>query len=395
MRNIKIFAIAAHGTGISGSDRIFIEFARRWQKSNRIIIYVNEEGKKMCLGQKLLAGSNLKYIVWKTPKWAKLGFTVIYFYRITRSVFEALKISIKNNKDTVLYSASEFWMDSLPAFILKVRFSKVNWTASWYQTAPNPIIGFAEGKREKTYNFKALLYFLAQYPIKPLISSFCNYVLVNNQLERKQFPKLNSLDKIKVVIGAVDLEKISKWKKTHRNNKKIYDAVFQGRFHPQKGVVELIDIWRIVVNRKSDAKMALIGDGPLMGEVEDRIEKLGLKKNIDLLGYVFDGDLKYETFARSKMVVHPALYDSGGMASAEVMAFGVPAIGFDLKAYESYYPKGMVKVEKGDIKKFAHTILKLLVNKKLRDKIAIEGMKMLKANWSWDKRADEVLRGIT
>ncbi|HET7098885.1 MAG TPA: glycosyltransferase family 4 protein [Patescibacteria group bacterium] len=395
MVNIKIFALAALGKGLSGSDRIFIEFARRWQKNGNIIIYVNEEGREMCRRQNLQESQGLKYVIWKTPKKAKSQFLITYFYRVFRSIFESFKTKLVNSPETILYSASEFWMDSLPAFILKIRYPKVIWAASWYQTAPNPLVGFAEGKREKAYNFSAFLYFFAQLPVKPLVANFSDCVLVNNEEERKkQFPRLNKLGRAIVVIGAIDLEGIRKWIKSHGKSKKTYDAVFQGRFHPQKGVVELIEIWKKVVTIKPNSKLAMIGDGPLMGDVKEKIRNLKLSKNIKLFGYVFDGDEKYNIFSKSKIVVHPAFYDSGGMASAEAMAFELPCIGFDLESYRSYYPKGMIKVKIGDLKKFAETILDTLDNSQKRNRVGKEALTMIRKNWSWDKRASEVLELI-
>ena len=32
------------------------------------------------------------------------------------------------------------------------------------------------------------------------------------------------------------------------------------------------------------------------------------------------------------------------LVAQEAMAFVIPCVGFNLKAYESYYPKGMIKV---------------------------------------------------
>ena len=394
MKNIHIFALAALGKGISGGDRIFIEFAKRWQKETLVTIYVNEEGREMCRSQNLSEGKNLKYVVWNTSKINKLGFVITYFYRILRAIIESFKISIDNNSNTILYSASEFWMDALPCFVLKLRYPKIKWVATWYQTAPNPFIGYAEGERKEKYRFKAFLYWFSQFPIKPIISYFADYVLVNNEIERSRFPNLNKKKRIIVVIGAIDLERISKWQKDHGSFSKTYDAVFQGRFHPQKGVVELIDIWRKVVDRRPDAQLAMIGDGPLMINVKLKIKNLKLEDNVKLFGYVFDGDEKYKTFSQSRIVVHPAYYDSGGMASAEAMAFGLPCVGFNLKSYASYYPKGMVKVEIGNIQKFSEKIIDLLENGKKRNRIAKEAVKMLNSNWSWDTRASHILESI-
>ncbi|MDP1710238.1 MAG: glycosyltransferase family 4 protein, partial [bacterium] len=200
--------------------------------------------------------------------------------------------------------------------------------------------------------------------------------------------------KLVVVLGAVDTELISKYIKKFSKLPKIYDAVFQGRFHPQKGVVELIKIWRLVVDKIPKAKLVMIGDGPLMRDVKLKIENLKLENNVRLMGYVFDGDEKYKLFAQSKIVVHPALYDSGGMASAEAMAFGLPCVGFDLESYQSYYPQGMVKVKTGDLDEFANKINKFLDDKKYREKIGKEACDMIGLSWSWDKRAKEILEYV-
>ncbi len=392
--SVNIFALAALGKGLSGSDRIFIEFARRWSKKYRINIYLWTEGRKMCQSQNL-NDEKIAYRVSSMRPWKDLGFFANYIARIFEGIKLGLTLKIKNNENIILYSASDFWMDSLPCFILKLRFSSVKWVATWYQTAPDPFVGFAEGEREKKYRLSALLYWFSQLPIKPLISGFADFILVNNEDERRQFARQNKLGRVKVVLGAVDVQKINTWVSKNSKTPKIYDAVFQGRFHPQKGPVELIEIWRAVVNKKPDARLAMIGDGPLMEEVKLKIKNLGLENNIKLLGYVFDGDRKYRTFSQSKIVVHPAFYDSGGMASAEAMAFGLPCVGFNLKSYISYYPKGMVKVKIGDQNAFAKEILKLLLNSEYRKRVGGEAFEMINNYWSWDMRAREVLENVT
>ncbi|HCB22829.1 hypothetical protein A3H81_01585 [Candidatus Daviesbacteria bacterium RIFCSPLOWO2_02_FULL_38_18] len=372
-KKIYIFALAAAGQGISGGDRIFIEFARRWSKEIPVTIYLWEQGFQMCQRQHLEI-SNVKFLISEMESWKRLGFIINYFARIIEGIRLGLTTKLENSKDTIVYSASEFWMDSLPALILQLRFSKIKWAAAWYQTAPSPLKGFSG----------ALPYWLVQLPIKPLINRFANFVLVNNDEEKKQFH--NAV----VVLGAIDLQKIKIWKSKYKNLPKIYDAVFQGRFHPQKGVLELIDIWKLVIAKKPDAKLVMIGDGPLMESVKLEVKKEKLENNIKLTGYLFDGKEKYRIFSQSKVVVHPAFYDSGGMASYEAMAFDLPCVGFNLSSYSSYYPKGMEKAPEGDLKLFADKILQLLVDKKLYGKVAGNAYQLV-ANMTWDKRARQIL----
>lgn len=383
-----IFANAALGKGLSGSDRIFIEVAKRLSKKNEVVIHVWEEGYQMCKREGL---ENVDFKVMDIKFWYKFGFSVCYFARIINSVWYALFTEKENSERIILYSASEFWMDSLPALILKLRFSKVRWVAAWFQTAPNPLTGFSQGDRKNVYRLSAIYYWLMQLPIKPLIKKWADYVLVNNELEKKQFSELDVQKKVFVMYGAVNVDEINKFRVKNKELGKIYDAVFQGRFHPQKGVVELVSIWKLVVEKFPDAKLVMIGDGPLMGEVKENIKKLDLGKNIYLPGYVFDGEEKYRIFSQSKIVVHPAFYDSGGMASAEAMAFGIPCVGFNLKSYMYYYPKGMIKVELGDLQAFSNVIVDLLRNKSKKEEIGREALKMIIENWNWDKRVNSLV----
>lgn len=349
----------------------------------------------MCRTQALEGGKNLKFVVWDTKKWQRLGFIVGYLARIQRSISKALVLRIKDPGSTICYSASEFWMDSFPAFILKLRFPAIRWVAAWYQTAPNPLRGYSEGERRESYRPSAMLYWLAQLPVRPFISAFADFVLVNNDEEKNKFPRLDKKGKAIVVLGAVDVGRVEKWRSKNANSRKIYDSVFQGRFHPQKGVVELIDIWKKVVGLVPRARLAMIGDGPLMENVKSQISRQRLQKNIKLFGYMYDGPEKYLVFSQSKLVVHPAFYDSGGMAAAEAMAFGIPAVGFDLKSFKSYYPRGMEKVEIGNLEAFAHKIVELLGDSALRDKLGKEAGQIIGESWSWDTRAQEVLNKIT
>ena len=388
---IYIFALAAHGDGISGGDRIFIEFARNWSKDHRVTIYLWEEGYRMCLRHKLQPFdsaqgkiSNVKFLISNMEPWRQMGFLVNYLARIVEGIRIGLTLKLENSQSTIIYSASEFWMDSIPAFFLKKRYPKIKWVAAWYQTAPALLNGFSG----------SLPYWLVQLPIKPLIDRFADFVLVNNDLEKNVFKRLNVKKKAVVVLGAIDLGQTKRWQKIIGKKDKLYDVVFQGRFHPQKGVLELVDIWKIVVSKKPDAKLVMIGDGPLRKNVELRIKNLELNKNVILTGYLFDGEEKYKIFSQSRIVVHPASFDSGGMASAEAMAFGLPCVGFNLKAYQYYYPKGMEKVKIGDIEAFAKKILQLLDDKKLYERLSQEALRLINYKWSWEYRARQTLRSV-
>jgi len=106
-----------------------------------------------------------------------------------------------------------------------------------------------------------------------------------------------------------------------------------------------------------------------------------------------DNNEKILCFYCSKIILHPSIYESGGMSAAEGMAYRIPAIGFDLPVYDTYYPKGMLKVK--NKAEFVHTILKLLKDRLLWNKISNDAFDLVNTEWNWDKRAEAIYKEIT
>ena len=153
--------------------------------------------------------------------------------------------------------------------------------------------------------------------------------------------------------------------------------------------MELVDIWDHVCQIRKDARLAMIGVGELEKEVQAKIVRHGLEDNIELLGFQ-DGMPKFQIFKSSRIVLHPAVYDSGGMAACEAMACGLPGVGFDLEALKSYYPKGMLKTPCFDFKAFAQNVIKLLEDEELYEKTKQDALDWA-AECDWDIKAQRIL----
>jgi glycosyltransferase involved in cell wall biosynthesis len=244
---------------------------------------------------------------------------------------------------------------------------------------------------------KGLLYWLSQQPIRLIIKKYADMVFVTSEPDVEKFvTDKRGKDSVVVVHGAVDTRPAERYLNSGGAippEKRKYDACYVGRFHYQKGVLELVDIWRLVCERMPSAKLAMIGSGPLENDVKRRIEKFRLGSNIELVGYR-DGDAKYEVFKQAKIVVHPATYDSGGMSAAEAMAWRLPGVSFDLESLRTYYPLGMVKVAQGDTSGFAREVIRLLTERGYYEKMAEEARRLAVGAWDWAKRADLIYKKV-
>lgn len=382
--NIIIVANAqTKGDALSGADRIFIECAKRWaEKGHAIQIITCEEGYEMCRRYGL---GNASYI--NASSRYRLPLHLLYVLRMIKGSILTLRMA-SHSRNVVVYSSSDFWPDSVPAWILKMRFPSVKWVAAFYLFAPSP---FGNGSPYKGWRrLRGLFYYLSQLPVYSLIRRYADMIWVTSEPDRWRFVDSRLLpNKVVAVRGGVDVETPALMPEPVE---KRFDAVFIGRFHPQKGVLELVDIWKYVCGRKRDAKLAMVGAGDLEADLVKKIIRYELQNNIVLFGFK-DGVEKFKIFKDSKVVVHPAIYDSGGMAACEAMVCGLPGISFDLPALGTYYPKGMLKTPCFDIEEFAENILRLLNDKELYKKTAEDALDWAK-KWDWDQRADDLLVSI-
>lgn len=320
---------------------------------------------------------------------------LVYYEIIWRCLFPGMFFLFRKTEARYLITQTDFLPDTVAALFAKIRNHRLVWVASYFLDAPKPWDPNTpyQGIR-RVWGF---FYWFWQRPSYWLIRLLADFVLVTSVPDvRKFITAKRSNDRVIVVRGGVDLRDSEDYLRSGEPvpvGERRYDACFVGRFHTQKGVLELVDIWSLVCQKHPSAKLALIGHGSLEEEIKEKIKVNNLGSNIDLYGYLF-GQEKFEFFRQSKIVVHPAIYDSGGMAAAEAMAWGLPGVSFDLEALKTYYPKGMVKTPCFDLDKFAENILKLLDDKDYYAKMSKDARDLIVEEWDWDKRSREIIDRI-
>ncbi len=390
MKNEKIyfniFAYNVEPNGVSGGETILIELFKRISKRfSKVIIFTWKAGADL---YRIYGLNNVEYKVSNVHLFR--NFYLSFLIRIVYSSWLGLTLKLNNPSKNFLFFSSDFWPDAFCVILLKLRYPSAKFVSNFYLAAPNPFRGFKEKGGLSFPSLNGFAFWLMQKPIYWFTKKYADLIFVTSEPDVDRFPSQRKRGRVMVVKGGVNFEEIKKFNLENKNEKKSYDGVFMGRFHPQKGVLELVSIWKDVVKNKPNARLIMIGDGPLMNKVTQKIKQFRLGKNIILKGLILSPKEKYKIFKQSRIIIHPAVYDSGGMSAAEGMAFGLPAVSFDLLALKSYYPKGMIKIPQGELKKFAETILKLLADKYLYDKTGKEALDLIESEWDWDKKAETV-----
>jgi glycosyltransferase involved in cell wall biosynthesis len=98
------------------------------------------------------------------------------------------------------------------------------------------------------------------------------------------------------------------------------------RLTPRTGVTELVAAMTTVVERYPRVRLAIAGDGHLRPRVEADIARLGLAKNVELLGRVSEEELRSRYRGATLTVMPTAELEGFGLSTAESLLCGTPVL---------------------------------------------------------------------
>lgn len=97
-----------------------------------------------------------------------------------------------------------------------------------------------------------------------------------------------------------------------------------GRMDPQKNHAFLLEVFAAIVRRRPEARLLLIGDGPLRPELEARSRSLGIADHVIWCG--LRGDVPALLRGATDVFVFPSLWEGLGLAVVEAQFAGRPCV---------------------------------------------------------------------
>ncbi len=105
-------------------------------------------------------------------------------------------------------------------------------------------------------------------------------------------------------------------------------VLFVGRLDARKNLIYLLDAWRHVRRRAPNARLYVIGDGPLRRKAERFIGSNGLSASVTLLGKVSEDEL-VRWYRQAWCVAVPSIFEGLGLAALEALACATPVVAAD------------------------------------------------------------------
>ncbi len=197
----------------------------------------------------------------------------------------------------------------------------------------------------------------------------------------------------KVIPNGIDLNEfnpqISGLDKFDKNK---INILFLGRIEERKGLIYLLEAYRLLQEKYDNLRLIIVGDGPLKKDCKKFAEDNNLRE-IYWEGEK-TGPAARRYFSTCDIYCSPAVFgESFGIVLLEAMACGKPITGFANGGY-----KELLKGTKGeeflakpkDFTGLADKLEKLIKDEILRKEMGEWGLEEVK-KYSWEKIADQVL----
>ncbi len=180
-------------------------------------------------------------------------------------------------------------------------------------------------------------------------------------------------------------------KKYHLEN---YDIIlYVGRIAKGKGVDKLIKILNLIVQKKKDIKLIIIGpDSGYLSIVKELVSKYNLTNYVIFMGFISKKNLpKYYSLA--DLVIYPSIQEIFGMVITEAMACGKAVIGSDIMGPKELIVEGKTGYVSNfkNLNEISEIIINLLEDKKLLTQMGRLGLERAINEYSWKKAAESHL----
>jgi glycosyltransferase involved in cell wall biosynthesis len=164
-----------------------------------------------------------------------------------------------------------------------------------------------------------------------------------------------------------------------------------GRFVPGKGVSYLIDGFAEAVKAKESLRLEMVGRGPQLGAIREKIHALGLDDRITIKEYLPNEELP-AVYRNSDIFILSSLTEGVPRTMLEAMSCGLPVICTDLPQLRRIVDGCGLLVPLRDSKALANAILRVSSDPGLAQSMGSCGRERVVRDFSWDETVRKTLQ---
>jgi len=214
---------------------------------------------------------------------------------------------------------------------------------------------------------------------------YCDRLIVVNNGAKKYYNKFIMEEKIRIIPYGVDPD-FFKYSQLPTNT---YNILTVSRLIERRGLDYLIEAMPIILKEYPNASLHFVGEGPRKAILQEKAEKLDVKRNVIFHGRVSPEEL-VNLYRSCYVFCHLSFADGWNQPALEAMATGRPTI-CTKAPHNSMVEDGntgfLIPWGNSDI--LAEKIIYLFGHYSLAEKMGIEGRKKVEREYNWDRIAEE------
>lgn len=313
----------------------------------------------------------------KYTKFSKLNLTTAFIESMTQfnfsMLFSRIKYSYDIRKETLSnpQKARMFWQNT--AKVIEENEKEYDVAISYAQGVPTFYVA------EKVNAKKKFAWVNASYHLKEKDQLFQKkYYEIYDQIIavsssakeilQKTFPDYSA--KMEVLHDINDPELIAEMAEVGKGYEDDFDGIrilTVGRLAHQKGYDIALEACKQLKDEGINFRWYVLGKGPLLDEIEEKISELNLQKHFILLGVTTN---PYPYFKNADIYVQTSSHEGFGLAIAEARMLNVPVVTSNFDAVYSQMIDGKNGlVVKRNAKDISNAIKKIIQDHKLREEI--------------------------
>ena len=373
-------------------ENLPVPFDRRvWQEANTL----SENGAKVSIICPIMKGYTKKYEVinnieiYRHPLPFEASGALGYLFEYSTALFWetwlTIKINAKKRLD-VIHGCNPPDLIFIVAFFFK--FLGVKYVFDHHDINPELYIA--------KYNKKGFFYKL-MILFEKLTFKTAEYSIATNESYKEIAIRRGGMDpeKVQVIRSGPKLDRLQilpaeeKYKKGRK-----FLLGYVGVIGEQEGIDLLLQSLKIIVSKRQDIQLAIVGGGTHVEELKKLCTQLDLNDYVDFYGRVSD-EVLVGVLNTADVCVNPDKPTEMNNLSTmnkimEYMALKKPIVQFDLK--EGRFSAMDASLYASDINDFAEKIILLIDDAALRNKMGNYGYDRVIKELSWDHESEKLVR---
>jgi glycosyltransferase involved in cell wall biosynthesis len=210
-----------------------------------------------------------------------------------------------------------------------------------------------------------------------ILIRFSDAILLLSNEELKIWSRFNSRGNYFRVVNPF-IPNPNELKNQTIEKKKPHTILFVGRLIKEKGIYELIDAMKEIINRV-DCQLLVVGEGKEKNAIHDRINNTHLKESVLLMGYL-ENEKLYQVYQMADVFILPSYREGFSTSITEAMSCGLPIVTTSVGGMPDHLLEGVntLFIPPGNAVAIVSAVVRLLNDRELRLKMGQANLEKVK-----------------